>query len=207
MGKIQPIRKIEEVTDEPPSLHGRAMDNLAFIRETMEKSSVFTSVPGYGGMLMGVTACVAAYIAHTQTSIRLWLITWLLEACLAFAIGVLAMWQKSKLSNLPLISAPSKKFVMNSLPAMICGVVITLGLWRYGQFEIMIPIWLLLYGASVVTGGSFSVKAVPIMGWCFIVVGTVAFFVPQIYGNLLMAIGFGVLHIVFGFIIGRKFGG
>jgi hypothetical protein len=207
MGKIQPIHKIEEVADEPPSLHGRAMDNLAFIRETMEKSAVFTSVPGYGGMLMGVTACFAAYIAHTRPTIREWLITWLLEACLAFAIGMLAMWQKSKLSKLPLISAPSKKFVMNSLPAMICGVVITLGLWRFGMFEIMIPIWLLLYGASVVTGGSFSVKAVPIMGWCFIAVGTIAFFVPNVYGNLLMAIGFGVLHIVFGFIIGRKFGG
>jgi hypothetical protein len=96
---------------------------------------------------------------------------------------------------------------MNSLPAMICGVVITLGLWRFGMFEIMIPIWLLLYGAAVVTGGSFSVKAVPIMGWCFITVGTAAFFLPTIYGNLLMAIGFGVLHIIFGFIIGRKFGG
>lgn len=206
MGKVQPIRK-EEIIEEVPSLQGRAIDNLAFIRETMERSSVFTSVPGYGGMLMGITAIVAAYIASIQPTIREWLIVWLIEASLAFLIGLLAMWQKTKLSNSSLLSTPARKLLLNSLPPFLCGIVITLGLWRFGIFEIMIPIWLLLYGAAVVTGGSYSVKAVPIMGWCFLAVGTIAFFVPTAYGNLLMAIGFGVLHIVFGFIIGRKFGG
>jgi hypothetical protein len=206
MGKVQPIRK-EEITEEVPSLQGRAIDNLAFIRETMERSSVFTSVPGYGGMLMGLTAVVAAYIAYTQTYIREWLFVWLIEAGLAFLIGLLAMWQKSKIANTSLISAPAKKFAMSFAPPLICGIVITLGLWRFGMFEIMIPIWLLLYGAAVVTGGSFSVKAVPIMGWCFICLGTLAFFLPPSYGNLLMGLGFGVLHIIFGFIIARRFGG
>jgi hypothetical protein len=206
MGTIQPIRK-EEITEEVPSLQGRAIDNLAFIRETMERSSVFTSVPGYGGMLMGLTAVVAAYIAHTQTYIREWLIVWLIEASLAFLIGLLAMWQKSKIANASLLSAPAKKFAFSFAPPLICGIVITLGMWKHELFSFMIPIWLLLYGAAVVTGGSFSVKAAPIMGWCFICLGTLAFFVPTTYGNLLMGLGFGVLHIVFGFIIGRKFGG
>jgi len=66
---------------------------------------------------------------------------------------------------------------------------------------------MLLYGAAVVCGGAFSVKAVPIMGWCFIALGAIAFFVPAEFANLLMAFSFGVLHMVFGFVIARKYGG
>ena len=205
---MQAIRKeIEETSDELPSLHGRAMDNLKFIRETMERSTSFTAVPGYGGVFMGVTAIVAAYIANGQPLVRDWLTVWLLEAILAFAIGLFAMWQKSKAAGVALTSAPARKFAISFLPSLICGVVITLGMWRFGHFEVMIPIWILLYGAAVVTGGSFSVKAVPIMGWCFIAVGAAAFFLPANLGNSMMALSFGALHIVFGIIIARRYGG
>jgi hypothetical protein len=207
MAKIQAIRKETEQTEELPSLHGRAMDNLKFIRETMERSTSFTAVPGYGGAFMGLTAIVAAYIANNQPIIRDWLSVWLVEAILALAIGIFAMWQKSKVANVPLTSAPAKKFALSFLPPLICAVVITLGLWRFGHFEALIPIWILLYGAAVVTGGSFSVKAVPIMGWCFIAVGAAAFFLPAGYANWMMALSFGVLHVVFGIIIARKYGG
>jgi hypothetical protein len=207
MAKIQAIRKETEQMQELPSLHGRAMDNLKFIRETMERSTAFTAVPGYGGAFMGLTAIVAAYIANNQPIIRDWLSVWLVEAILAFAIGVFAMWQKSKVANVPLTSAPAKKFALSFLPPLICALVITLGLWGFGHFEAMIPIWILLYGAAVVTGGSFSVKAVPIMGWCFIAVGAAAFFLPAGYANWMMALSFGVLHVVFGIIIARRYGG
>lgn len=205
MAKTQAIRKESEET--VPSLHSRAMDNLKFIRETMERSTAFTAVPGYGGIFMGVTAIAAAFIAQNQPYNRDWLTVWLVEAILAFAIGLFALWQKSKVANVPLTSAPAKKFALSFLPPLICGVVITLGLWRFGHFEAMIPVWILLYGAAVVCGGAFSVKAVPIMGWCFIAVGAAAFFLPANLGNPMMALSFGALHIVFGIIIARKFGG
>ena len=207
MARTQTIRKETPETNEPVNIGDRAIDNLKFIRETMERSTVFTSVPGYGGILMGATAAVAAYIAHSQPFIRDWLIVWLTEAVLAFFIGLLAMWQKTKLTKTSLFSTPARKLVMNSLPPMLCGVFITLGLWRFGHFEAMIPVWILTYGAAVVCGGAFSVKAVPIMGWCFIALGAAAFFLPANTGNLMMGLSFGVLHIVFGLIIGRKFGG
>ncbi|HQU81836.1 MAG TPA: hypothetical protein PKY59_01850 [Pyrinomonadaceae bacterium] len=207
MAQVQAIRKDENEVKQPINIGDRAIDNLQFIRETMERSAVFTSVPGYGGILMGATAIVAAYIAHSQSSIRDWLTVWLLEAVLAFFIGLLAMWQKTKLSKTSLFSAPAKKLLMNSLPPMLCGVFITLGLWRFGHFEAMIPTWILCYGAAVVCGGAFSVKVVPVMGWCFIALGAVAFFLPANTGQIMMAASFGVLHIVFGAIIGRKFGG
>ncbi|HVE58000.1 MAG TPA: hypothetical protein VNB22_14295 [Pyrinomonadaceae bacterium] len=207
MARTQVIRKEEAEPTQPVNIGDRALDNLKFIRETMERSTVFTSVPGYGGILMGATAIVAAYIAHSQASIRDWLTVWLTEAVLAFFIGLLAMWQKTKISKTSMFSTPARKLVMNSLPPALCGVFITLGLWRFGHFEVMIPVWILCYGAAVVCGGAFSVKTVPLMGWCFIALGAIAFFLPANTGQLMMGLSFGVLHIVFGSIIGRKFGG
>lgn len=206
MGKIQAIRS-ETSEKQPVNIGDRAVDNLRFIRETMERSAVFTSVPGYGGLFMGATAIAAAVIAHFQPNVRDWIVVWLIEALLALAVGLFAMWQKSKVAKTSLLSAPAKKFAMSFLPPLLCGGFITFGLWKYGHFELMIPVWILCYGAAVVCGGAFSVKAVPIMGWCFIAVGAIAFFLPIEFGNFMMALSFGILHIVFGTIIGRKFGG
>ncbi len=207
MAKIQAIRKDNIEAGEPVNISDRAMDNLQFIRETMERSTSFTAVPGYGGVFMGLTAIAASIIANQQPLVKDWLTVWLVEAILAFAIGLFGMWQKSKISKTPLNSAPARKFVLSFLPPLICAVILTFGLWRFSFFEAIIPSWLLLYGAAVITGGSFSVRVVPVMGWCFIVLGTIAFAVPTSFGNLLMGLGFGVLHIIFGAIIARRFGG
>ena len=134
MARTQTIRKEEEIeTNQPVNIGDRAIDNLKFIRETMERSVVFTSVPGYGGVLMGAMAVVAAYIANSQPSSRDALIVWLTEAVLAFFIGLLAMWQKTKLSKTSLFSTPARKLLMNALPPFLCGAFITLGLWRFGH--------------------------------------------------------------------------
>lgn len=207
MAKLQAVRDEQVEENKPVNVGDRAIDNLRFIRETMERSTHFTAVPGYGGILMGVTAIVAAYIAHQQIYLRDWLIVWLTEAGLAAAIGVLAMWQKSKIANTPLLSVPAKKFAFGFAPPLVCGVAITLGLWRFEHYEVMVPVWMLLYGAAVVTGGAFSVRVVPVMGWIFIALGSVAFALPASYGNILMGASFGLLHIVFGAIIGRRYGG
>lgn len=199
-------------TEEPQkgkteNIGDRAIDNVRFIREMMERSAHFTAVPGYGGMLMGVTAIAAAYIASQQIHLRNWLIVWLTEAALAFFIGLLAMWQKSKIAGTSLFSTPAKKFAFGFTPSLIVGVAITLGLWRYELYEMMAPVWMLCYGASVVTGGAFSVRIVPVLGWLFIALGAAAFALPPAYGNYLMGASFGLLHIIFGAIIARKYGG
>ena len=124
MGSISPLRK-EEVRDEPVNIGDRAIDNVRFIREMMERSSSFTAVPGYGGMLMGATAVVAAYIASQQIYLRDWLIVWLTEASLAAAIGILAMWQKSRIAGESLMSAPARKFAFGFAAPLISGIVVT----------------------------------------------------------------------------------
>ncbi|MGI8812116.1 MAG: hypothetical protein ACR2IH_06260 [Pyrinomonadaceae bacterium] len=192
---------------EPVSLGDRAVDNLKFIRETMERSTHFTAVPGYGGILMGVTAIVAAYVAHLQPLMSGWLTVWLTEAGLAAAIGLLAMWQKSKIAGESAFSVPAKKFAFGFAAPLVCGIVITLGLGRLGYFEIMPAVWMLLYGAAVVTGGAFSVRVVPVMGWLFIAAGAVQFMLPSGYGNIMMGASFGLMHIIFGGIIAKRYGG
>src|SRR5436305_3023337 len=117
--------------EHPVSLHDRAADNLKFIRETMEGSSRFTAVPGFGGIAMGITACVAAYVANNYAPLRLdWLITWLVEAVVAFAIGLVAMWHKASRGDASLFSTPAMKFARGFAPPIIVGVAITVGLYR-----------------------------------------------------------------------------
>lgn len=207
MGNISQLRRQQPEQDEPASIGDRAIDNVRFIREMMERSGSFTAVPGYGGMLMGVTAIAAAYIANTQIYLRDSLLTWLIEAFLAFAIGFLAMWQKSKIAGESLLSAPARKFAFGFIPPLAVGVILVLGLWRYEYYYVMAPVCMLCYGAAVACGGAFSVRAVPIMGWCFIALGAIAFMLPTNYGNLMMGTSFGLLHIIFGAIIARRYGG
>lgn len=207
MTNIQPIKKHEETIDEPPSLHGRAIDNLRFIRETMERSAHFTAIPGYGGALMGVTAIGAAIVANNQPTVRGWLITWLTEAALAFIIGIFAMWQKAKNAGDSLASAPSRKFALAFAPPLVAGVILTSLFYFRGFFDFLPTVWLTLYGTAVVTGGAYSVKIVPIVGWVFIALGLASVFVPIAYSDYLMAFGFGFLQIVFGLIVARRYGG
>ena len=207
MAILKAVRADERVADEPVNIGDRAIDNLQFIRETMERSTHFTAVPGYGGMLMGVTALVAAYIANTQVLLRDSLVTWLIEGALAFAIGVLAMWQKSKIGGQSLVSAPARKFALGFAPPLIVGVIVVLGLAKNGYFYVMAPICMLSYGAAVVCGGAFSVRVIPVMGWFFMALGAIAFAIPAHYGNMMMGASFGMLHIIFGAIIAKKYGG
>ena len=207
MSKLSAVKTTETTTNEPISIGDRAIDNLAFIRETMERSTSFTAVPGYGGMLMGVTAVAAAFIANGQVYFRDSLMTWLIEAALAFSIGLLAMWQKSKLAGQSLVSVPARKFAMSFAPPLIVGVVVVMGLWHYGDYYEMPAVCMLSYGAAVVCGGAFSVRVIPVMGWCFIALGAIAFALPSNYGNLMMGLSFGLLHIIFGAVIARRYGG
>jgi hypothetical protein len=190
-----------------PAPRDHAIENLRFIRETMERSASFTGVPGWGGVGMGVTALVAAWLAAQQPTVGAWLTTWLMEAALAVVIGAWAVSVKARAANLPLLSGAARKFALSLSPPFVAGVLLTSALYHTGHTVLLPGLWLLLYGAGVVTGGAFSVRVVPVMGMCFMGVGAVALFSPASWGNVLLAAGFGGLQILFGIIIARRYGG
>jgi len=204
MANLQPLRPR---SDDPLALEARAMDNLRYIRKTMEGASSFTAVPGWGGMLIGVTALVAAFIASLQPAAALWLGVWMVEAAVSCLIGGMAMLQKARKAETPLLSQPGRRFALSLAPPLAAGALLTLFLFHAGSFAVLPGLWLLLYGAGVVTGGAFSVRVVPAMGVAFMVLGAAALFSPAAWGDVYMAAGFGGLHLIFGAIIAWRYGG
>lgn len=183
------------------------MDNIRYMRETMERAGSFTAVPGWGGVAMGVIALGAAYFAAPWWGTLLWFRIWLWTAVVAGAAGVLAMIWKARSTRTSLIRGPVRKFGFTFLPPLVAGCLITLVLYRADTLSLLPGVWLLCYGTAVVTGGAFSVRVVPVMGALMMACGAAAFATPRAMGNLWMAAGFGGLHILFGLIIARRYGG
>src|SRR5688572_30305317 len=204
MGSIHLVVPKQE---EPPALHERAMDNLQYIRETMERATAFTGISGWGQVAIGVTALAASFLASQQKSFKGWLAVWIAEAVIALLIAGWSMDRKARAAKMPLLSGPGRKVAFSLSPPIFAGALITVVLYRAGLTHAIPGLWLLLYGVGVVTGGMFSVSAVPIMGLCFMAMGAAAFWAPAGLADWFMAAGFGGLHIVFGVIIARRYGG
>ncbi len=194
-------------TQQTPVLQDRAIDNVRFIRETMERATSFTAVSGMGQVAVGITALGAAFVAARQTRPDLWLATWLAEALLAILIAVATTAYKARAVNVPLLSGPARRFVLSFAPPVVAGALLTAVLYRADLFGAMPALWLLLFGAGVITGGAFSARVVPLMGLMFMGTGAVALLCPPAWGDLFMAAGFGGLHIIFGILIARRHGG
>jgi hypothetical protein len=192
---------------EPVALHVHAMDNLRFIRETMERAGSFTAVPGMGGILMGLSALVAAVVAARQPDLARWLAVWVGEAIIAVLIGIATAARKARAVKAQLLSGPGRKFALGLAPSIFVAALLTAVLYRSGFYTIIPGIWLLLYGTGILSGGVFSVPVVPVMGVCFMALGAVALFCPLQWSHWLLAAGFGGLHLVFGALIVARYGG
>src|ERR1700675_3333881 len=128
---------------DPPALHARAMDNLRFIRETMERAGAFTAVPGWGQVGVGLTAIAAALLAARETDVELWLVTWLSEAVVALVIGGWALARKAHAANDPILSGPARRFGLSFLPPMVAAGLLTVALYRAGAWHVLPAVWLM----------------------------------------------------------------
>lgn len=195
-----------------PSAGGdNALDDLRFIRRTMESAASFTAVPGWGMVAIGATALAAAAAClalHAVPGSLRWMAVWFYDATIALVIALWAMWQKAQRAHVPLFSAPGRRFAASFVPPMIAAAVLTAVLYREGTHGVALlaGMWLMLYGAGVITGGAFSVRAVPAMGCVFMLIGGAALLFPQ-FATIAMAAGFGICHVVFGILVARKYGG
>ena len=204
---MKPVPLISESQPEPPALHDRAMDNLRYIRETMELATAFTGISGWGEIAIGITALIASAIAALQSTFNAWLAVWIAEGLISLLIAGWSMDRKARAIDMPLGSGPGRKAVFSLTPPMLAGGLLTVVLVQAGLTSAIPGVWLLLYGTGVITGGMHSVRVVPIMGICLMVLGALALFSPPAFANWFMAAGFGGLHLVFGAIIVRKYGG
>lgn len=184
----------------------RAVDDLRFIRQTMERSSAFTAVPGWGMVAVGATALPATWLASQHAFGLRWLEIWICEAVLAVGLAIVAIQSKASRRGLPWTSGPGRKVVLSFTPPVAAAALLTIPLFRANLASVLPGTWMLLYGVGVIAGGAFSVPVVPVMGVCFMVTGTTALFLPAL-GNGAMAAGFGGLHILFGIWIARRYGG
>jgi hypothetical protein len=201
------VRPIRPERPEPISLHVQAMDNLRFIRNAMESAGAFTAVPGKGGMLMGATALFAAYAAHLSANSGAWLKVWLGEAALALVIGLWFSYRKAAQNSTPLLSKPFRRFVLALAPPVFAGALLTLAFYERGLTQLIPAMWLLLYGAGITSGGAFSVRVVPVMGASFMALGSIATLAPVGMADPLLALGFGGFHLLFGWVIAKRYGG
>jgi hypothetical protein len=154
---------------------------------------------------MGLTAFAAAMAAIAYPG--LFLTIWLCEAVLALLIGLIAMAQKARAMQVSMASGPARKFALGFTPPLLVGAVLTLALSRANVSSLLPGVWMCMYGAGVIAGGAFSVRVIPVMGIGFVGAGIAALFTPAAWGNAWLAAAFGGLHIVFGAIIARRYGG
>ena len=185
----------------------RAEDQIRFIRDTMERASTFTAVPGAGGVAMGAVALSAAALSLGAKTQEQWLGIWMAAACFAVVIGIAAMARKARRTQTDLFSGPGRRFLLMLVPPLGAGAVLTLALERAVLVPLLPGIWLLLYGTAVVTGGAHAIRLVPVMGALFMLLGCAALSSPAAWGTAYLAAGFGALHIGFGIAIARRHGG
>jgi len=184
-----------------------AIENLQFIRRTLEVSGSFTAVPGWGLVTVGVTAIGAAIIARQQLTTQHWVAVWLGEAIIGGVIVIWAMYTKAQRTGVSLLAAPGRRFALGLAPPLIAGAVLTPILYYHRAVPDIPGMWLLLYGTAVVTGGTYSIRVVPVMGACFMALGLGSLVAPPSWALAWMLAGFAGLHIGFGYFIARNHGG
>jgi hypothetical protein len=192
---------------QPRSLSSRAEDDLTFIRSAMERSSTFTAIPGAGGMVTGLIGLAAAIVAARQPTPDRWLGTWLGAAPLAAGVELAAMAWAARRAGTAITGTTARRFALGIAAPLVAGAAITYELWTAGSYTAIPAVWLLLYGAGVLTSGLFSVPVVRAIGASFMAVGIAAVLTPPAWGNTWLGIGFGGLHVGFGAYIARSHGG
>ncbi|MGN6185623.1 MAG: hypothetical protein ACTHQM_18445 [Thermoanaerobaculia bacterium] len=191
---------------EPAPIHEHALRNLRYIRETMERAGTFTSIPGWGGVVIGCSAVLAAIVSFGKQE-STWMLIWLADAVFAAAVGAITMVLKARRGGVTLRDKTVRRFFTSYFAPLITGAILTLVLARAELYSAMPATWLLLYGTSFVSSGAFSIRVVPVMGICFMLLGAAACFVSFNVANALLGVGFGGLHVLFGAIIARRYGG
>jgi hypothetical protein len=188
------------------AIDSHALGTLNYIRASIDAAGAF-AVPGTAGMAMGAVGLIAAGVASIPALAGHWLLIWLAAATVAAGLGVVLVARHRSGIGLPLYKGPARRFVLCLCPALLAGGVLTAVLLQVGEARLIPGVWLLLYGCAVLSATLVTAPAmmrlVGAMGALFVVCGAIAFEVAPRWHNVILGGGFGALHLVFGFLIGR----
>lgn len=197
--------------------------DITEIRSMMERASKFLSLSGWAGIMAGIYALAGAYvaykllyfnpdeIAYATAASGNWSATLLKLIALALTILVLAIgtaiflsYKKANKRSEKLWNATSRRLLINMAVPLVSGGLLILVLISKGLIGLVAPLTLLFYGLALYNAGKFTFGEVRVLGLVEIGLGLVsAYFIG--YGLLCWAIGFGLLHIIYGIYIHYKY--
>jgi hypothetical protein len=193
-------------TNNTVALHHHALGTLNYIRASIDAAGTF-SVPGSAGIAMGTAGVAATFLASIPWLSAYWMAIWIVAAIGAAAVGSMRIARQSARGELTLYRGPTRKFILCLCPALLAGAVLTAVLAQAGEGRLIPGTWLLLYGCAVLSATMMSAAATArllgAMGTFFVILGVMAFVLPERWHNLFLGVGFGALHLIFGVLIGR----
>lgn len=194
-----------------------ARENLRVIRQTMERSTKYSTLSGLSGVLIGLVAIagvVATQITLAQTpALRdstagaLYLAgIWLPALALAVTIEFLCNKRRASRVGKHLFSHLGAHILVAAAPAFLAGAVLTLFFSLHHLLFYIWGVWMLCYGAAICAVGLFSVRPVSVLGAAFVVAGALTFLLPVSAQLTMMAVTFGGFHIFYGILMARRHG-
>lgn len=198
------------------------LDTLQDIRKMMQRSSRFISLSGLSGIAAGIWALGGAWIAQgwiekyyerydregfTGTSFRELKTNLFLLASVVLLLALLSAfyftWRRAGKNKLPLWDHTSKMLMANLLIPLITGGLFILAMIQYSEWRFIAPAFLIFYGLSLVNGSKYTLSDIRYLGILELILGLIN---TQFLGMGLYfwAVGFGVLHIIYGFVMWWK---
>jgi hypothetical protein len=192
---------------EPTALHQGAAENLRYIRSTMEAAHTFTTVPGKGCIAMGCIALAAAALDSRPALSSHWLAIWLLAACAAGVTALAFMAAKARAQGISLRRSVTQRFFLTLTPAFVAAAVLTAAMYDSVSRETVAALWLLLYGAGIASSGVYAIRVVWTAGLGFMALGAATLALPPGSAPVMLALGFGGIHLILGEVVRRDHGG
>jgi hypothetical protein len=202
----RPTAAIPIHSEPPVPIESRALGTLAYIRTSIESSSSM-DVPGMAGIVMGIIGVLAAIVVSVPRWAPHWLAIWLFAAPVALLFGGALVARQIARRGHTRYLGPARKFLLCLCPALLAGAVLTWVLWTTRMTSVIPGMWLLLYGCAVLSASTVTIAGIArlicVMGALFVALGSMTFVLPTTVHTAMLGLGFGVLHIIFGVLIGR----
>ena len=186
----------------PVRMDDHAEATLRYIRSSMDAASGVVT-PGSTGILVGLVGIIAALMAAGPWRAQ-WLVVWIAAAPVACLVGAVVMARQQRLHGRTLFGHSGRRLTLCLAPALLVGAVLTAADLRDGNLQVVAGTWLLLYGCAVVTASAATIQLVAWMGALFMVLGIAALLMPLGTHNVLLGLGFGGLHMLFGAYIATR---